>query len=224
MVWSIVQGAWTLYTLIGIVVAVLAAVIAVTVHGVTQARVARALGDRTADDQNMTEPDPREHFDPIGSTAVVLFGWGWGKTVPFYPGRGRYERRDMILFALSGPAANLLLAVLLSLFLRFLFVSSDILAGIFAILIYINLGLAFFSLLPFPPLDGLKVILEVLPPRLSSRYARFMDRWGFLILLALVFLLRGALVPVIDRPLMVLLTWLTGMSGEEFSWLLTRLS
>lgn len=166
-----------------------------TCHELAHGVVALALGDPTAKLAGRLTMNPLRHLDPMGAIAFILANIGWAKPVPVNPGYFKRPRQDMMLVALAGPGANFLLAaafalafhLLLPLFLRHpelrpllqpLVLISE--AGV-----VVNLMLAFFNLLPIPPLDGSNILAWLLPTSLAQRYLA-LGRYGFLLLLGLL--------------------------------------
>lgn len=157
---------------------------AITIHEFAHAWVADRLGDPTPRYQGRVTLDPRSHLDPIGTLAIFVAGFGWGKPVPFDPYNLKDPKRDIALIALAGPASNLLLATALAILIH-----SGILGGfasIAGIIIEINVMLAIFNLVPVHPLDGSKIILAFLPTDTAYEYERFMARYGMIVLLLLI--------------------------------------
>ncbi len=168
--------------------------ISITLHEFAHAAMARALGDRTAEDAGRVTINPLAHLDPLG-TLMILFGpIGWAKPVPIDP--VRLGRWGTLLTAAAGPAANLLIAIVAVAALKHL---PGALAGTgvpdnfllpFGVALSLNLGLAVFNMLPIPPLDGSQIVYSLLPPRLVPAYHHFMP-YGIVILVALVMLPIG---------------------------------
>lgn len=169
-----------------------ALLIAITVHEFSHGFAAYQLGDDTAYRAGRLSLNPLAHLDMLGSVMLLLLGFGWAKPVPIDIGRVKKGRLGRFLVSCAGIFVNITLAVLCALALKALFALTGIdafnyLVKFFAFLIYINLSLFVFNLLPVAPLDGYRMF-ESIAPRAFKRFAPFMEQWGFFILLALVFM------------------------------------
>lgn len=175
----------------------IALIIAITIHEFSHAWVADRLGDPTPRSQGRVSLNPLNHLDPLGTIMMFLVHFGWGKPVLIDPYNFAHPKRDEMLVAVAGPGSNLLLAGLLSVFWHF-FPSQLVM-----ILIYINIALAVFNLLPVPPLDGSKVFLNLLPIDKAIEWEEVFQRYGFLILAALLFLPVGGsnIISLIISPI-----------------------
>lgn len=174
------------------------ALLAVTFHEVAHGYAADRCGDPTARLLGRLTINPLRHLDPIGTLALLLLGFGWARAVPVNPGNLRRMRQDMILVALAGPGANLVLAIFSGLCLRWgasLGVQpadapglsfGEPIAMMAAFGLYINVILALFNLLPIPPLDGGRVLLNILPARLADKL-RSIEPFGLILIVFLVF-------------------------------------
>lgn len=197
-------------------------IFAITVHEVAHGWVANRLGDPTARMLGRLTLNPIKHIDPIGTVlipAVLLalggFIFGWAKPVPVTAQNLKNPRRDMAIVAAAGPAVNLIMAVLWALVARFaqwLPAESLVLpltymgfAGI-----GINIALAVLNLLPIPPLDGGRVVSNLLPPRTSAQYDRI-EPYGFFILLGLI--MTGALGYLLGPPFAILQSLMVAVAG-----------
>lgn len=164
-------------------------VIALSIHEFAHAFVADKLGDPTPTYQGRVTLNPLAHLDPIGTLAILLVGFGWGKPVEFDPFNLKDEKRDTALIALAGPASNLLLAGALGFLLTFLPASSLALGVLYPVvqyIVYVNVMLAIFNLVPVYPLDGSKILQSLLPPENALAYEQFMNRYGSIVLLMLI--------------------------------------
>jgi Zn-dependent protease len=177
----------------------------IVVHEVAHAWQARREGDFTADRLGRITLNPLRHIDMFGSVLLPLGLWfmdapmlfGWAKPVPVDPRNFREAKAGDIRVSLAGIVSNLILALLFTLITSGLVMLGggsiiDALRRMFLFGIFINLVLAFFNLIPIPPLDGSHVLYQLLPPRAAEGYRRA-GRWGFLIILALVFAAPGVL-------------------------------
>src|SRR5262245_52475838 len=186
-----------------IIVAIL--IMSIVIHEVAHAWQARREGDYTADRLGRITLNPLRHIDPIGSVLLPLALWiadapmlfGWAKPVPVDPRNFRKYRAGDIRVSLAGIVSNLLLALLFTLLTALVVATTSggipyRLGDVLRFGIGINLLLAFFNLIPIPPLDGSHVLYQLLPPRAAERYHQI-GRYGFLLILALVFFMRPAL-------------------------------
>lgn len=179
----------------------IALLVAITVHEASHAFIAYRQGDRTAKALGRLTLNPVRHLDPAGTLFMLFVGFGWGKPVPVNPYRLRSGPRvGGALVALAGPTSNLVIAAVLSLparldvlpwhgprsgapFLQQTPVS--VLSDLIGIIIFFNIILAVFNLLPIAPLDGFKVALGVLPGQAAFSFAR-LEPYGPGILMALI--------------------------------------
>ena len=162
---------------------------ALSIHEFAHAFTADKLGDPTPTYQGRVTLNPLAHLDPLGTLAIFLVGFGWGKPVQFDPFNLKDPKRDTALIALAGPESNLLLAGALALLFHALpetaFFSSLIGPAIVYIT-YINVMLALFNLIPVYPLDGSKIFEALLPAENALAYEQFMNRYGSIVLLFLI--------------------------------------
>ncbi|HEU5288113.1 MAG TPA: site-2 protease family protein, partial [Candidatus Limnocylindria bacterium] len=144
----------------------IAIVLGITVHEFMHAYVAHRLGDDTARLLGRLSLNPMAHLDPFGTLLLVLAGFGYGKPVPFNESRLR-SALGVTFVALAGPLANLALAAVAAIPLRFgtAEVLGGVYAGILQYVVFMNCVLAIFNLIPIPPLDGSNVVYGLLSPR-----------------------------------------------------------
>jgi Zn-dependent protease len=175
---------------------VLTLIIALTVHEFAHAFVADRFGDDTPRIMGRLTLNPLKHLDVMGSLLLIIAGFGWAKPVPVNPAKLREHSRSAFMWvSIAGPAANLLLACLAAIPLRFNLIptlpASTILPSISSFLVtffVINLVLMVFNLLPLPPLDGEKILEFLLPESWASQYAKIKP-FGPILLLVVVFVL-----------------------------------
>ena len=177
-------------------------VVAVTVHEFSHALVASGLGDNTARRLGRVSLNPIRHLDPTGTAMILLAGFGWGKPVPVDPSRLAHGLTGTSLVAAAGPLSNLVVAFLLAVPIKLGLLGStrpaldrvahvmtggfkEELADIAGLVIFFNLLLGVFNLIPLSPLDGSRVLAGVIPANRATAYAR-LQRNGPAILVALV--------------------------------------
>ena len=191
-------------------------IFAITLHEAAHGYVARFFGDNTAYMFGRVSLNPLKHIDPVGTIVMPLvlyfltsgaFAIGYAKPVPVSFGNLRNPRWDTIWVALAGPACNLIQAFLWAVLFKLLILTqvSESYAQLdeFALLmarggITVNLVICVFNLFPLPPLDGGRVLVSLLPRRAAITLAG-LERYGFLIVMALVF--TGILTNFWLRPL-----------------------
>lgn len=171
-------------TLESIIIGIPAILLALTVHEFAHGFVAFRCGDTTARDAGRLTLNPIAHLDPLGTLMMIgtyffkFIPFGWAKPVPINPMNFGNPKRDIMLVSLAGPVSNILLALLCGGIIRILekFVLNAVLGtdlgNFLTSLMMINLGLAFFNLIPVPPLDGSKVLIGLLPNKAIPGYLK----------------------------------------------------
>ncbi|KPJ85415.1 hypothetical protein AMJ57_03135 [Parcubacteria bacterium SG8_24] len=201
-------------TLVIKLVGLLALLISLSTHEYCHALVAHLLGDDTARRMGRLTLNPIPHIDPLGtvflpllmvlSSSPVLFGWA--KPVPFNPYNLRYRKWGPTLVALSGPASNLVGAVLYALLLRLViqvwhFPFTNLLPIFLIAAVQINVLLAIFNFIPIPPLDGSKLLFTLLDSPKYARMRLFLETRGILLLLLVIFFAQPLLMAVFSATL-----------------------
>lgn len=197
--------------------------VALVVHEYWHARAAYLLGDPTAAEQGRMTLNPLRHLDPVGTILLFVAKVGWARPVPVSIARLRHGYVDFGLVAAAGPLSNLGLATLSAALFYVVkpmvgiqvdvtghtAVAADGLSALVAMLLFwsvlINLNLAFFNLLPVPPLDGSNILRAFLPPRAAWSFGRW-SRWGAIGIVLLV--VGGSYAPV--HPLFWFLSMTSG--------------
>ena len=170
---------------------------ALTFHEFAHAWTANKLGDSTAKDEGRLTLNPLMHLDPVGTvmliiTAMAGAGFGWARPVPVDFRNLRNPKQDMMWIALAGPMSNIILAFICG-WLLFNVPSGSGMGLIFKTMlklgVTINLFLAFFNLLPLPPLDGSRVVTGLLPQQQAYKFSQ-LEQYGAGLLIMVIVLDR----------------------------------
>lgn len=168
-----------------------ALMIAFTVHEFAHAWMAYKFGDPTAERQGRLTLNPMKHLDPLGTILIFIAGFGWARPVPVNRFMFKNPRLAGILVSVAGPISNLLM-VLLAFVIWNVFGWLGLAAGVpeffltfLNIFIGLNAMLFVFNLLPFPPLDGYRIIEDLAPPKVRAKMTQY-EAYGSVIFLILV--------------------------------------
>jgi len=208
-----------LYLLIGFLVGF-------TIHESSHALMAYALGDPTAKDKGRLSLNPLVHLHPLGTLSILLLGLGWGQPVPVDATKLRPGPKvGMALVGLAGPLANLLTATFLAIPLRLHLVpfTPRKIGGfiisyglLLSLVIWLNIGMALFNLIPLMPLDGARLLSVLLPSRWFNFLARY-ELYGLILIILLLVLERftqmGLLTGLLYEPVNAVWEWLTNLTS-----------
>lgn len=207
--------------LIDLLMQVAAVLLCLTIHETCHGLAAYALGDPTAKRMHRLSLNPLRHIDPFGALMMLAVGFGWAKPVPVDMRYFKHPKSGMALTALAGPASNFLLAyaamLLYALFYGLLYAgaaSGTLAEGLLDfcwLLASLSVGLGVFNLIPFPPLDGSKVLEGVLPDRIYYQILRF-ERIGIVVLMAVLW------TGVLDGPLYAVRRWILELLLHGSEW------
>ncbi|HEU5114769.1 MAG TPA: site-2 protease family protein [Candidatus Paceibacterota bacterium] len=191
----------------------------VIIHEISHGYAALLQGDRTAEYEGRLTLNPLPHIDPIGTIVLPIisillpgsFLFGWAKPVPFNPYNLRNQRWGEAIVAVAGPLANIALALIFGLFIRFYLIPNGLVdspaTAMCVIIVLVNVTLAIFNLVPVPPLDGSKILSAVLP-RGWMKVRRAIERFGFLGVLVFLLFIWQFFAPLIPW----IFTAITGLS------------
>lgn len=200
---------------------------AIILHEVSHGYVAYLLGDPTAKRAGRLTLNPIAHIDLVGTVIMPLallflsggaFFFGYAKPVPFNPRNFKNERTGMMLTGVAGPVTNILLAIVFGFASRFFDVPGgvwdmsafDSVAAFLLFFSYANLVLAFFNLVPVPPLDGSRVLQWILPDSLRDLY-HSLERYGFFILIGLTWFVPGIFSAYLNLTVWPIFSAITGV-------------
>lgn len=183
-----------------------AILIAATCHEFAHAFVADRLGDPTARTLGRLSLNPLVHLDLLGTLFFVLFGFGWARPVPVNPRNFQSPRQGMLQVAAAGPLANVTVAFILGALVKSqAYAFPPIVAVLIARVVWINVILVIFNLIPVPPLDGSRILESVLPADQALAFSR-LQPYGMLVLLLLLY------TGVVGRLLVPAAQWLYAAS------------
>jgi Zn-dependent protease len=183
---------------------ILVLIFSIVAHEVSHGYAALALGDKTALYAGRLTMNPIKHIDPIGSILVPIMtmmagvGFGWAKPVPYNPANLSDKKWGDTKVALAGPLTNLLIAFAFAMLIRFghdLFSSPVVL--LMSAVVFINIVLAVFNMIPVPPFDGSKLLMNVLPYRYQFIF-EYLERYWFVVLLLIVLFSGSIISPIVS--------------------------
>lgn len=208
------------------VIRMVAVLLCLTVHEVSHGLAAYALGDPTAKEQHRLSLNPLRHLDLMGTVMMLVAGFGWAKPVPVDARYFKHPKTGMAVTALAGPMSNFIFAYVSAIFYTLVYglamtgrLTGNLALGLlqfFGTLLVLNIGLGLFNLIPFPPLDGSKVVEGFLPDKVTYTLWKY-ERIGMLILMALLFF---GLFDVFGTPLTIARDWVMDLLLSGSGWVL----
>jgi Zn-dependent protease len=192
-------------------------IMSVVIHEVSHGYMALSLGDPTAKYEGRLTLNPIKHLDPFGSVILPTlsymlggFIFGWAKPVPYNPYNLKQGRWSEALVAIAGPLSNISIALIFGLMLRFTYASgtaSSAFIEVTAIIVFINILLAIFNLVPIPPLDGSKILFAIFPEKLQ-RMRDFFEQYGMMLIIFFIFFAWQLISPLVQ----ILFELITGLT------------
>lgn len=182
---------WSVLT--DMLLAVIPALICITLHELSHGFVAYKLGDNTAKNMGRLTLNPIKHIDIFGLIMMVVLKFGWAKPVPVNMRNFKNPKRDMAITALAGPLSNVLICCVVLFIYGLVYLPCNLAGTEFAgsllyavyITAYLSIALAIFNILPIPPLDGSKVLFSLMSDESYMKLMRY-ERYGMLLLLVLI--------------------------------------
>lgn len=159
--------------------------IAIVFHELAHGYAAYILGDNTAKDAGRLTLNPIRHIDPVGLLTMIVFRFGWAKPVPINPARFKNRKRDTFIVSIAGITTNLILAIISALILVHIPIRNDIVFQMVLTTMWYNIMLGVFNLLPFPPLDGSKLVASLLPAKYEFLFYKY-ERYFYFVLIILI--------------------------------------
>lgn len=159
--------------------------IAIVFHELAHGYTAYILGDNTAKDAGRLTLNPIRHIDPVGLLTMIFFRFGWAKPVPINPTKFKNRKRDTFLVSIAGITTNLILAIISALILVHVPIKNDIVFQMVLTTMWYNIMLGVFNLLPFPPLDGSKLVASLLPVKLEVLFYKY-EKYFYFVLIILI--------------------------------------
>ena len=185
---------------LSLIISIPGLLLAISLHEFAHGFASYLMGDKTAKYQGRLSLNPIHHLDLMGTLCMLLFHFGWAKPVPIDSRYYKNRKLGIIVVSLAGPFANFLIGLISAILMIVVRINFHVnpqlmsfIEMIFMYSMYMNVGLMIFNLIPIPPLDGSKVLLEFLPYRARGFMYRY-ERYSGLILLILVYM--GTLTPV----------------------------
>jgi len=176
--------------------------VGVTFHEFAHGLMAYCFGDKTPKKEGRLTLNPISHIDPIGLILLFFMNFGWSRPIHTNPTNFKNRKPAMIMVSLAGCIANLLIAVVFAMILKLLNVYNieyDLFFQILLYGIYINIVLAIFNLIPIPPMDGSKILFNLIPPR---TYFKIIQYEYILQIILIILLLIGA-IPMLLNPIVL---------------------
>ncbi len=201
-------------------------ILSIVIHEMAHGYAANALGDPTARLAGRLSGNPLVHLDPLGSViipALLFFGnvgilFGWAKPVPYNPYNLTNKKWGEAMVAAAGPAINIVLALIFAILIRLADTVglSDTFIGIASYVVYINILLALFNLIPFPPLDGSKILMALLPFAAQQKYRMMIasiERYGLIVTFVVIFLFINIFWGPFSTMVSIIFRLFTGVQG-----------
>lgn len=215
------------YTLDELPFVFLALVVAFTVHEFSHAYTAYLFGDATAQREGRVTLNPRAHLDVLGTLLIFIAGIGWAKPVPVNRSRFKHPRTMGIAVTFAGPLSNLLTAFI-GIVIYYTLDATGAFGGMslgvynavvlfLNLLVHLNLMLFLFNLIPLPPLDGYRIVEDLVPLRVREQLRQY-EQWAILVFMLMVFIppiSRFTINPLFDQSVHIF-DWMDSIVSKLF--------
>ena len=180
--------------------------IAIIFHELAHGYTAYLLGDNTAKQSGRLSLNPIKHIDPIGFLFMLIFHFGWAKPVPINPTNFKNRKRDTFFVSIAGVVTNFIIAIIAAFVINYAPIKNQILYQVVLTTLWYNVMLGVFNLLPFPPLDGSKVVASFLPNKYEYYFYKY-ERYLYFILIILIAtnMIDKIIGPIIDFVLNIII-------------------
>lgn len=182
-----------------------ALIVAIVIHEFSHAAVALAFGDNSARSSGRVSLNPFKHLDPLGLISLFIFRFGWAKPVPVNSSNFKNYNLGMFFVSIAGIVSNFLFAFLCSNLLKLNLFTNEYIISFLLMSIVINLNLAYFNLIPLPPLDGSNILLSFFSKKTAYEVQRY-SRYTHLILLFLI--ISGTISKVLGMVVIPTFNWM----------------
>jgi len=203
--------------------------LAISMHECAHGYAAYFMGDKTAKYSGRLSLNPLRHLDPIGTLCMLFFRFGWAKPVPINSRNFKDSKKGIILVSLAGPLANFIIGFISTLILTLILYCTSVfdievnvtlfrfLVDIFRYSALMNVGFMIFNLIPIPPLDGSKILMEFLPPRLRYQIYQY-EQYFSIILIILVYAgFTAKFLPYLSEGVMSFYINIIELFSKEFA-------
>ncbi len=170
------------YDLLNIIYTIIALLCAIIPHEIAHGYAAYKLGDDTAKSDGRLSLNPLNHIDPIGLLSMIIFKFGWAKAVPINPYKFKNRKRDTLIVSLAGVVTNFVIGFIASLAFVFAYYKSSPVTELFQNIMWYNVMLGVFNLVPIPPLDGSKALISLFPNKIEYFFYKY-ERYLYILLI-----------------------------------------